>query len=166
MKYLDHIEIAIRTAFARCVDQCGGGANMAAALETHVQKISKLQNIQNTPVAAAERTYLRVSDLVRADMLAGEPLMLRELARLEGCTITPAVEQGAPIGDMHTHLSRIAKEFSEAVNELHEGGTPSISKARRIRKEIQDVVDRANDCIAECDHIIAGEKPRIVEGGK
>ncbi len=67
---------------------------------------------------------------------------------------------------MHAHLSHLAKEFGEAVSELHEGGTPSVAKARRIRKEIQDLVDRANDCITECDHIIAGEKPKLVEGGK
>ncbi len=163
MKVLDHIEIALRQAFANCVRTVGGGKNMAALLIMDEPKISRLQNTENTELAATSRAWLRLGDAVRADICAGSPIMLSAMAALEGYSINPA-ERTKEGRDMHEHLASLAKEFSEAVNELATGGIPSPAKARRIRTELQDVINKANDCIAECDHIIAGEKPKLVGG--
>ncbi len=165
MKILDHIEIALRTAFKECVQAVGGARNMGALLAYDEPKISRLHNCENTEVAASSRAWLRIGEAVRADICAGSPIMLSAMAALEGYSINQAERTREP-RDMHEHLASLAKEFSEAVNELATGGIPSPAKARRIRTELQDVINKANDCIAECDHIIAGEKPRIVGNGK
>lgn len=163
MKLLDDIEIAIRIAFTEAVQRCGKGANAAAVMETNEGKISRLQNIENTEHAAAERAYLKMSEAVRIDRLAGAPVMLAAMAALEGYEIEKA-DRKTDVNGMHRHLSVLAKEFSEACAEMADGGPISITKARRIRSELQDVVNRGRDCIAECDQIISGsaEKPRIV----
>jgi DNA-binding transcriptional regulator YdaS (Cro superfamily) len=158
MKVLDHIEIAIRQAFATCVDAVGGGKNMAAVLGYDEPKISRLQNCENTETQAATRAWLRANEIVKADLLAGQPIILSALAALEGCTVQRAERNSMAGWDVHKHLSCLAKEFGEAVNEMSDGGAPSIAKARRIRSEIQDLVNRGNDCIAELDLIIAGSK--------
>ncbi len=166
MKLLDHTEIAIRQAFSESVQLVGGGKNMAALLHMDEPKISRLQNIENNEVAASQRAYLRMADAVRCDQLAGKPLMLSAMAALEGCTITRARRDDQPL-DMHTHLTELLREFSEAMNEMREGGVPSVAKARRISAEVIDVINKCQDIVAECQHIIAGDnKPRLVEGGK
>jgi hypothetical protein len=160
MKLLDEVEIAIRIAFAEAVHRCGKGANAAAILETNEGKISRLQNIENTERAASERVYLKAAEAVRIDRLAGEPIVLSAMAALEGYEITAADRHSKPLG-MHRHLSVLAKEFGEACTQMAEGAD-SVSKAKRIRAELQELVNRARDCIAECDHVIAGEKLKVV----
>jgi hypothetical protein len=160
MKLLDEIEIAIRLAFAEAVHACGKAANAAAVLQTNEPKISRLQNIENTERAASERAYLKAADVVRIDRLAGLPIMLNALAALEGCTVQSADRHAAPKGMPH-HMSALAKEFGEAVREMADGAD-SIAKARRIRAELQDLANRVNDCISECDSVIAGEKLKVV----
>ncbi|WP_156041738.1 hypothetical protein [Bradyrhizobium sp. URHD0069] len=147
-------------AFAEAVTAAGGGAHMAAALETNPGKISRLQNTDNTPVAMSERLYLKAGEVIKADRLAGAPIMLSALAALEGYEIQAADRHVAPKG-MHQHLSTLAKEFGQAVTEMADGDALSIAKARRIRTELQDLVNRARDCIAECDQIMSGEKQTL-----
>lgn len=162
MKLLDDIEIAIRLAFSEAVQACGKAANAAAVLQTNEPKISRLQNIENTEHAAAERAYLKAADVVRVDRLAGAPIMLSAMAALEGYEIEKADRPVVDLQGMHKHLSTLAKEFSEACAEMADHGPVSVAKARRIRSELQDLVNRGRDAVAECDQIIAGEKPKLV----
>src|SRR6185369_12442340 len=142
VKVLDHIEIAIRQAFADCIDSVGGAKNMGAALGYDEPKISRLHNYENSETAATTRAWLRAGEAVKADLLAGAPIILSAMAALEGCTVTRADRNASSDWDVHKHLSHLAKEFGEAVAELSDGTAPSIAKARRIRSEIQDLVNR------------------------
>ncbi len=163
MKVLDHIEIALRQAFASCVRAVGGGKNMAALLIMDEPKISRLQNTENTELAATSRAWLRLGDAVRADICAGSPIMLSAMAALEGHRVIRADRNAEP-RDMHSHLAELLREFSEAVSEMSSGGVPSIAKAKSIRSELVDVENKIHDIKAELDHIIAGEKPKLVGG--
>ena len=89
MKVLSEIEVAIRLATTRSVD-VSGRKQAAAVLETNTGKICLLENTENTPSAGAARMYLKASEAVKLDRLAGAPFILEAMARLEGFELTRA----------------------------------------------------------------------------
>lgn len=164
MSVLSKTEIAVRLATARAVDAAGGGARAAAALGCNEGKVSLLQNIENTAGAQAARRHLKASEVVVLDGLAGAPFILEAIADAAGYRLAPKVEQGVAAEGVIQHLSGITKEVSEALAVMADASrksTPSVTDARRIHSELQDVIDRAKEAQAEMARHLAGEKSNL-----
>lgn len=162
MKVLSEIEVAIRLATTRSVD-VSGRKQAAAVLETNTGKICLLENTENTPSAGAARMYLKASEAVKLDRLAGAPFILEAMARLEGFELTRA-ESGVAAEGMGQHLVAIAKKFADALAEMADAArdnNTSISEAKRIHAALHDAICRMQDAMAECERTIAGEKPKL-----
>jgi hypothetical protein len=163
MKVLSEIEVAIRLATTQALD-VAGRKQAAAVLETNPGRISRLENIENTPNAASERLYLRASEVVLVDRLAGAPYVLEALCALEGRELAPIAEQGVADEGMPAHSAALLKEFAEALEDMsraiRKGMTPALAK--QLYDNLQDVIDRAKDTQAECYRTICQNKPSQV----
>lgn len=162
MKVLSEIEVAIRMATTESVN-VSGRKQAAAVLETNTGKICRLENTDNSPTAASERMYLKASEAVKLDRLAGAPFILEAMARLEGFELTRA-EPGIAAEGMSQHLVAIAKKFADALAEMATAArdnNTSVSEAKRIHSALHDLICCEQDVMRECERIIAGEKPKL-----
>lgn len=163
MKVLSEIEVAIRLATTQALD-VAGRKQAAAVLETNPARISRLENIENTPNAASERLYLKASEVVLLDRLAGAPYLLEAICSLEGRELAPVAEQGVADEGMSAHSAALLKEFAEALDDMsraiRKGMTPTLAKG--LYDNLQDVIDRAKDTQAECYRTICQNKPSQV----
>lgn len=159
MSILSKTEIEIRLATARGVDAAGGGARVAAALGCTESKVSLLQSLENTASAQAARRHLKACEIPVIDALAGAPFVLEAVAKECGYRVVRDVERNVAAEGVVQHLSGITKEVSEALAAMADASrkaTPSVSDARRIHSELQDVIDRAKEAQAEMVRHIAG----------
>lgn len=158
MKMLSPEEIAIRLATTEALD-IAGRKQAAALLETNPARISRLENTDNTENAAAERLYLKASEAVRLDLLAGFPYIIGAMAKAQGFELRK-LEQGVAEEGMSRHLAAIAKEVGELLSEMADAASDNrttVAEAHRIYGCLTDVFARLRDAMSECERVIAGD---------
>lgn len=164
MKLLSVEEIAIRMATEQAVQAAGGGRQVALALGRDEPAVSRLQNTSNERSAAESRAYLKASEVVLLDRLAGAPYLLETICKLEGRELAPVAELGVADEGMSAHSAALLKEFAEALEDMsraiRKGMTPALAKG--LYDNLQDVIDRAKDTQAECYRTICQNKPAQV----
>lgn len=164
MKILSEDEVAIRVATEKSVQAAGGQASMAAALETNTGKISRLCNISNDLNAQKERLYLKASEALKIDALAGQPFILEALAARLGFRIVRD-DQAATDANLHKQIPTLIKEFGEALLEAAQAvsdGNASKSDAKRVYDELQGAIDAAKASQAVCISVMVGQaKPTL-----
>lgn len=164
MKPLSVEEIAIRMATERAVQAAGGGRQVALALGRDEPTVSRLQNTSNEQRAADNRAYLKASEIVTLDKLAGASILLEAICALEGRELAPVAEAGIADEGMSAHSAALLKEFAEAIADmavaLRKGMSPTLAK--HLYDSLQDVINRAKDAQAECFRTICENKPSQV----
>lgn len=159
MKILSTDEIAIRLATTQSLD-VSGRKQVAALLETDAARICRLENTENTEHAAADRRYLKASEAVKMDRLAGRPYIIGRMAALVGYSVHK-LEAGVAAEGMHKHLACIAKEFGEALTEMADAAADNkttIAEAKAIYASLHDARAKIEDAMCECERVIAGEQ--------
>lgn len=164
MKPLSVEEIAIRMATERAVQAAGGGRQVALALGRDEPAVSRLQNTSNEQRAADNRAYLKASEVVALDKLAGAPYLLETLCALEGRELAPIAEPNVADEGMSAHSAALLKEFAEALDDMSTAIRKDMSPAlaKHLYDNLQDVIDRAKDAQAECFRKICENKPAQV----
>jgi hypothetical protein len=165
MKILSEDEVAIRVATEKAVQAAGGQASIAAALETNTGKISRLSNISNDLNAQKERLYLKASEAVKIDALAGSPFILEAMAARLGFRVVRD-DQSCTDTDLHKQIPTLIKEFGEALLEAAEAvndGNASKADAKRVYDELQGAVDAAKAAQAVCISVMVGQAKPILK---
>jgi hypothetical protein len=132
-------DIAFKT-LARVLVERVGGLDAAAAC-TRVRR-AQLGNYQNPQ---QDDAFMPVDVLARLELVAGEPLLTRELATRAGCALVPV--EPVREGELAALLARVGAEsgavFTAYAEALSDNGRVDAQERSAIARELQDLIRAA-----------------------
>ncbi len=124
----------LKSATKRAIELAGGPVALAKETRLDQATLSRAGNIEHS-------NFLPIDAAVDADRLAGEPVILRALARIAGFDLVPIKARHESANLVHD-AGTMARESGELVSSAIEAtadGTLTAREAREIDREAQDV---------------------------
>jgi len=150
---------SLKQAFSVALKKAGGQS--AAAEHTRVDQTTLSRAASFTNPDCAE-CFPAADTVVEVDLLAGEPVMLRALARLLGQALVPlpvidaAAPGGAEAARVVTELGQVLTALGQALSD--DGRVGSVAEIDAILPELDD----GGDAIARLKHVLVHRRAALL----